>query len=368
MPTVLVAGGGTGGHIFPGVAIARELKERVPGCNVLFVGTQRGMESKIVPAEGFRLLTIKSVGITGKSLAARVKGMAIVPVSMMQSWNLITRTKPGLVIGVGGYASGPVLAAAVLRRVPTLIHEQNFVPGVTNRWLAPYVKEVAVTFPETVKMLGGRGVVTGNPVRRDFAYVQPGPAGGGRTRLLVIGGSQGARVINRAMREALSRLAAARLAGGPVHIVHQTGPAELEAMNEAYMAAGFGPEDVRVEPFISGMSQAFAQADLVVSRCGSTTLAELTVAGRPSVLVPFAAATHDHQTFNARKLVDSGAAVMIAEKDLDGRKLADAVLQLLGDPVRLAGMSQAAKALGRPDAAARIADMCVALLAGGRTS
>jgi UDP-N-acetylglucosamine--N-acetylmuramyl-(pentapeptide) pyrophosphoryl-undecaprenol N-acetylglucosamine transferase len=374
MPTVLVAGGGTGGHIFPGVAIARELMQRLPGCEVLFVGTERGLETKIVPAEGFRLLTIRSAGITGKRLGARLKGMALIPWSLAQSWSLIGQTRPALVIGVGGYASGPVLAAAVLRRVPTLIHEQNFVPGVTNRWLAPFVKEVAVTFPETVERLGGRGEVTGNPVRKEFTTVKPKTAGGPTKNLLVLGGSQGARVINRAVREALPRLAA--FAGGPgaLRIAHQTGEAEFQAVADAYRASGLDPADCDVRPFIGGrggvgeMARALETADLVVSRCGSTTLAELTVAGRPAVLVPFAAATHDHQTFNARKLADAGAAVVIAEKDLDGGTLADAVTALLGDPPRMARMSEASRALGRPDAASRIADLCLRLVAAGRAA
>ncbi|HZI94635.1 MAG TPA: undecaprenyldiphospho-muramoylpentapeptide beta-N-acetylglucosaminyltransferase [Patescibacteria group bacterium] len=371
MATVLVAGGGTGGHVFPGVAIARELRERWPGCEVLFVGTEHGLETKIVPAEGFRLLTISSAGITGKKFGPRLKGLALIAPSVAQSWLLMARVRPSLVIGVGGYSSGPVVAAAILRRVPTLIHEQNFVPGVTNRRLARFVRQVAVTFPETVRFLGGRGVVTGNPVRKEFSFVKPKAAGGSGKRLLVIGGSQGARVINRAMIEALPRLAARggpAAAPGALSITHQTGGAQLQAVTEAYRASGLRPEDFEVKPFITGMPQAFEQADLIVSRCGSTTLAELTVAGRPSVLVPFAAATHDHQTFNARKLGEAGAAVVIAEKELTGERLADTILGLLDDPVRLAGMSDAARKLGRPDAAARIADLCLTLVARGEAS
>jgi len=249
--------------------------------------------------------------------------------------------------------------------VPTLIHEQNFVPGVTNRRLAPFVNEVAVTFPETVALMGGRGQVTGNPVRKDFTFVKPKESFRPPLTLLVLGGSQGARVINRAMIEALPRLAAG---ADRLRVIHQTGDAQHAEVSAAYRASGLDPAGIDVRPFISGMSQVLDQADLVVSRCGSTTLAELTVAGRASVLVPFAAATHDHQTFNARKLADAGAAVMIAERDLDGARLSAAVLELLSDPARLSGMSHAARALGRPDAAARIADLCVALLARGRAA
>ncbi|HEY3176370.1 MAG TPA: undecaprenyldiphospho-muramoylpentapeptide beta-N-acetylglucosaminyltransferase [Candidatus Polarisedimenticolia bacterium] len=362
MAAVLVAGGGTGGHIFPGIAIARELKGRMPGCEVRFVGTERGLESKIVPAEGFGLITIRSAGITGKRLGARLRGMAIVPLSLAQSFGLIHRTRPDLVIGVGGYSSGPVLAAAVMRRVPTLIHEQNYVPGMTNRWLAPFVKEVAVTFPESIERLGGRGVVTGNPVRAEFAGLKRWTGGGPVKRLLVLGGSQGARVINRAMCEALPLLAGMK---GKLHITHQTGEAHFEAVSEAYRSVADRAPDHDLAPFIREMPAAFERADLLVSRCGSTTLAELTCAGRAAVLIPFAAAAHDHQTFNARKLVDAGAAVAITESELTGERLASVVMDLLGSEEKLGRLSAASRSLGRPDAAARIADLCVKLATGG---
>ncbi|HET6372616.1 MAG TPA: undecaprenyldiphospho-muramoylpentapeptide beta-N-acetylglucosaminyltransferase [Candidatus Polarisedimenticolia bacterium] len=368
MTTVLVAGGGTGGHIFPGVAIARELMERLPGCEVLFVGTERGLETKIVPAAGFRLLTIRSAGITGKRVWAKVKGLALIPLSFWQSLGVIGRTRPRLVIGVGGYSSGPVLAAAILRRVPTLIHESNYVPGATNRWLAPYVSEVAVTFEESIGQLSGRGIVTGNPVRREFAHVTPRPGGAVRKNLLVFGGSQGARAINRAVCDALPALAALK---GRLFVTHQTGEADLGMVAAAYKEAGFAEGDAEVRPFIGGIWEAFANADLIVSRSGATTVAELTAAGRPAILVPFAAAAHDHQTFNARKLSAGGAALLIPERELTGQRLAGAVVDLLADPDRLARMASASKSLSRPDAAARIADLCVALVsrpapAGGR--
>jgi len=322
------------------------------------------METRIVPAEGFRLLTIRSAGITGKRLLARLKGLALVPLSVLQAFSLIGRAGPGLVIGVGGYASGPVLAAAVARRVPTLIHEQNYVPGATNRWIAPFVRKVVVTFPETIARLGGRGEVLGNPVRKEFGMIEPRPADSPVRHLLVFGGSQGARVINRAMREAMPALAALRAS---VRIVHQTGDADLEEVRRAYQTAGFGPEEAVVRPFIGAMSEMFAWADLIVSRSGATTVAELTCAGRPAVLIPFARATHDHQTFNARKLVDEEAAVLIREADLTGDALSEAIGGLLGDPKRLESMAKASRSLGRPDAGARIAEVCASLLMGGRS-
>jgi len=364
MPTVLVAGGGTGGHIFPGVAIARELQARLPGCEVIFVGTRKGLESRIVPAEGFRLITITSAGITGKRLWGRLKGLALVPLSLVQSWSLMGRTRPGLVVGVGGYASGPVLAAAVLRRVPTLIHEQNLIPGATNRWIAPWVTEVAVTFPETIERLEGRGQVLGNPVRREFTTIGPRPSDAADKHVLIFGGSRGARAINEAVCDALPALA--RLEGR-IRVTHQTGDADLERVSQAYAAAGLRPPRFEVRPFISGMAEAVGSADLVVSRSGATTVAELTAAGRPSLLIPFAAAAHDHQTYNARKLVEAGASVMIEQKSLTGEKLAAEIEKLISSPRRLEHMSAASRALGRGDAAGRIAEVCVALLQeGGR--
>ncbi|HET9481452.1 MAG TPA: UDP-N-acetylglucosamine--N-acetylmuramyl-(pentapeptide) pyrophosphoryl-undecaprenol N-acetylglucosamine transferase, partial [Candidatus Polarisedimenticolia bacterium] len=288
-----------------------------------------------------------------------------IPVSLLQSLRIIGRTRPALVVGVGGYASGPVLVAAVLRRVPTLIHEQNYVPGATNRWMAPFVTDVVVTFEETVGKLGGRGVALGNPVRRDFTLVKPRPAGDPVRHLLVFGGSQGARRVNRAMVDALPRLVTQ---ADTLRIVHQTGESERDSVAAAYELAGFTRSQADVRAFISGMSAAFEQADLIVSRSGATTVAELTASGRPAVLVPFAGAAHDHQTWNARKLADAGAAVMIAEKDLSGATLASTIVDLLADRERLAAMSRAGRSLARPDAAARIADRCAALMAAGRAA
>lgn len=365
MPTVIVAGGGTGGHIFPGIAIARALAARVPGCEVVFVGTERGLESRIVPAEGFRLMTIRSAGIAGRSPAARARGLALIPLSLVQSLRILARTRPGLVIGVGGYASGPVLVAAVLRRVPTLIHEQNFVPGTTNRWIAPWVTQVVVTFEETIGLLRGRGVALGNPVRAEFATVAPRPHGLPFTSLLIFGGSQGARILNRTICAALPRLAGLR---GRLRVTHQTGEADHESVTRAWRDAGFTPQEARVAPFIREMARAFEEADLVVARSGATTVAELTAAGRPALLVPFAGATHDHQAFNARKLADAGAASLLLEKDLNADSLAAAIIDLTADPSRLQEMAAASRRLGRPEAASRIAEVCEGLLAGRRAA
>jgi len=356
MPRFLIAGGGTGGHIFPAIAIGRELRERVGNCDVLMVGTERGLETRLVPEAGFRLLTIPVAGLKGKGFLGVCRGMQKLPGALAASWRILAREKPSAVIGVGGYASGPVVAAAVLRRVPTLIQEQNMIPGATNRWLAPWVRQVAVTFDETRHHLRGRGVVTGNPVRREFASVPPRRKGRPTRHLLIFGGSQGAAAINDGAAAALPAIEPLR---GALRIVHQTGEAGVEAMKAAYGKAGF-VADVRA--FISGMAGAMAEADLVVARSGATTVAELTAAGRGSILIPFPHAIHDHQTLNARALEKSAAAVLIPQKDLTGAKLASALLDLLGDEARLDAMAAAAKGMGRPDAAARIADLAIAVM------
>ncbi len=362
MPTILLAGGGTGGHIFPGIAIARELNERAVGCEIIFVGTAQGLESRIVPASGFRLLTIRSSGLIGVSLTARMKGIVLIPVSLLQSVGLVRRTRPRLVIGVGGFASGPVMAAAVLLRVPTLICEQNCVPGATNRWMAPFVTQAVVSFPETKEKLGGRGVVLGNPVRKEFTLIGPRRMrDGAQRRILICGGSRGARAINRAVCEALPHLAPL---AGAVAVTHQTGDADRDMVRDAWSRSRFPERDVDVRPFIADMARVYEEADLIVSRAGATTVAELTAAGRPAVLIPFAAAAHDHQTFNARALVAAGAAEMIAEQDLTGEVLAGTIRTLLSDAERLGRMAAAARTLGRPDAAARIADLCLAMMGG----
>ncbi len=355
----IIAGGGTGGHVFPALAVARELRERVPGCEVVMVGTARGLESKIVPDQGLRLLTIPVTGLKGKSLGAAARGILMLPAALVAAFRILVRERPRVVLGVGGYASGPLVAAAVLRRVPTLIHEQNMIPGATNRWLAPFVREVAVTFAESVERLRGRGVVTGNPVRREFAAVPPRPKGRPTRHLLVFGGSQGAAALNCALIEALAGLGPLR---ARLRVRHQTGASGVEAVRSAYERAGIAAE---VTPFIHEMARAMEEADLIVARAGATTVAELTAAGRGSVLVPLPTAVHDHQTHNARALEKAGAAVVIRQSELTGPVLASRLVELLESDERLDAMALAARGLGRPEAAARIAEMAAAMAGGG---
>jgi len=354
--TLLIAGGGTGGHLYPGIAVARELLRRMPDARVSFVGTARGLEARVVPLEGFELDLIRSAGLKGKSWTARARGAALVPVGFAEAWRIIARRRPDVVMGVGGFSSGPVVMAAALRRVPTLVLEQNAIPGLTNRLLAPWVRAAAVTYEKTLSFFGSRGFVTGNPVREQFfrsSNVE------GRTsnecRLLVIGGSQGAHAINVAMAAAAPRI----LERAPsVSLVHQTGPRDLATVRQEYERAGI---TARTEAFFDAMADEMAAADLVISRAGATTLAELAAAGRPALLVPFPAATDDHQRRNAEVLVEAHAAAMIEERQLSADRLADTAAELVADPGRRDRMASAMRAFARPDAAARIVDRLIEL-------
>jgi len=357
--SVLIAGGGTGGHLYPGIAVARELMAQVRDAKVAFVGTAAGIEARVVPREGFALEVIRSAGLKGKSLPSLARGLALLPVSAADAWRVITRRRPSVVVGVGGYSSGPVVLLAALRGIPTLLMEQNTIPGLTNRLLAPVVDAAAVTFQETVRFFGSKAFVSGNPVRPEFLrgeeahgdeLLPPGAA-----RVLVFGGSQGAHAINMAMVEAAPRLAAAR---PRLALTHQTGERDLEMVREQYRRVGL---EARVEPFLFAMEREMNAADLVVCRAGATTVAELTAIGRPSILVPLPTATDDHQRKNALALVRDGAARMIEQRELSGDRLAAEMLALANDGEQRRRMAAAARRLARPDAARVIVDRVLAL-------
>jgi UDP-N-acetylglucosamine--N-acetylmuramyl-(pentapeptide) pyrophosphoryl-undecaprenol N-acetylglucosamine transferase len=352
---VVIAGGGTGGHLYPGIAVARELLARRPDAVITFAGTSRGIESRVVPREGFALDVLRSVGLKGTSPAALVRGLAILPRSLLDAWGIISRRRPSLVIGVGGYSSGPVVLAAALRGVPTLLLEQNAVPGLTNRLLSRIVSAAAVTFESTASFFGRRGFVAGNPVRPEFFATEsePGPQGG-LPRVLIFGGSQGAHAINVAMVEASPRLAAA----GGMDITHQTGERDLELVRSAYGAAGL---TARVEPFLFAMDREMKRADVIVCRAGATTIAELTAAGRAAILIPLPTAADDHQRRNAEILTKDGAAEMIEQKDLTGELLASQIIALASDAARRSRIAEAARRFARPDAAKVIVDRALAL-------
>lgn len=353
---VVIAGGGTGGHLYPGIAVAREVLRRDPAAIVTFAGTSRGLEARVVPREGFVLDVIRSAGLKGKSWAARWQGAALVLPSLGDAWRILSNRRPHVVVGVGGYSSGPVVLAAALRGVPTMVLEQNAAPGLTNRLLAPVVKSAAVTYEETLAFFRGKGFVTGNPVRPEF--FAPGQQAGRSSavpRVLVLGGSQGAHVVNVAVVEAARELVRAHPG---VELVHQTGERDLAHVRRCYDEAGI---QARAESFLDPVVRDVIDADLVVCRAGATTLAELAAARKPAVLIPFAAATDDHQRRNARVLVDAGAAVMVEERGLSGARLAEVVGGLVADRARLDQMARAMATFARPDAAERIVDRIVDL-------
>ena len=354
---IVIAGGGTGGHLYPGIAVAREILARRPDAQISFAGTSAGIESRVLPREGLALDIIRSGGLKGKGHVARLRSTALLPVSAIDAWRVLSRRRPDLVIGVGGYSSGPLVLLAALRRIPTLVLEQNAVPGLTNRLLAPFVDAAAVTYDSALPYFGRRGFVTGNPVRSEFLRFGREKDRGASSirRVLVFGGSQGAHAINVAMVEAAPRLAAG---ASRCEIAHQTGEADLEMVREAFRIAGLR---ARVEPFFYQMDREMSQADLIVCRAGATTLAELTAAGRPAILIPLPTATDDHQRKNAEVLRRAGAAEAIDQRHLTGEILAGRILALATDPQRLGEMEQAARQLAKPDAAARIVDRALAL-------
>src|SRR5262245_23248472 len=353
---IVIAGGGTGGHLYPGIAVAREFKRRRPETLVSFAGTARGIESRVVPREGFDLDVLRSAGLKAVSPASLARGLALLPMSALDAWRILARRRPHLVIGVGGYSSGPVVLLAWSRRIPTLLLEQNAIPGFTNRALAPFVSAAAVTYESTAAYFGRRGIVTGNAVRPEFFEAAPSARTDGPPRILIFGGSQGAHAINMAMVEAAPRLAAHP---GGVAITHQTGERDLERVRDGYRRAGL---EARVEPFLFAMDREMKSADLVICRSGATTLAELTASGRPSLLVPLPTAADDHQRKNAAVLVSAGAAELLDQREMTGETLGARIVALAADAERRQAMSDAARRLAKPNAARTIVDRAVDLL------
>jgi UDP-N-acetylglucosamine--N-acetylmuramyl-(pentapeptide) pyrophosphoryl-undecaprenol N-acetylglucosamine transferase len=362
-PRIVIAGGGTGGHLYPGIAVAKELLSRHAKAEITFAGTARGIEARVIPREGFALDLIRSSGLKGKSLATAMRGALIAPVSLLDAWSIVSRRKPNLVIGVGGYSSGPVVLVAWLRRVPTLVLEQNAVPGLTNRLLARFVRAAAVTFESTKAFFGEKGFVSGNPIRAEFvadsqpteAHVDEQPYG---VQVLVFGGSQGAHAINMAMVEAAPELAA----GSPrLRLTHQTGERDVEVVRTAYGAAGVQAD---VQPFFYDMGRRVRAADLIVCRAGATTIAEISAAAKPAILIPLPTATDDHQRRNAEALASAGAAEMLLQADATSAVLAGRIKALAGDRDRRARLSAAARKFARPDAAKVIADRAMELIRG----
>jgi len=355
-PQFVFAGGGTGGHLYPALAVAAELRRRHAECSISFIGARRGLEQTEVPRAGYRLRSLSLSGMQGRSPVARLASAASAAWAVVRCLGWLRAERPDLVIGVGGYASGPAVLAATLLRQRTMVLEQNHYPGATNRWLAPRVDEVCVPSEAARQRLGGRGIVTGNPVRAEFAGIGEPPLGP-TASVLVFGGSRGARSINVAMTGAIDVLA--RVSASP-RICHQTGTADYEQVRAA--ARAYPADAYEVLAFIHDMPRRLAAADLAVCRAGASTLSELAVAGRAAILIPYPFAADDHQRHNAETLERAGAAVVIRDADLDGALLGRTILDLTADRERLAAMGRAARRLGRPDAAQQIADVAERLV------
>ncbi len=353
---VMIAAGGTGGHIFPGVAIAREFQQRDPQCEILFVGTPRGLESKIVPKQGFELALLQVGALKGVSMGQRIKSLFGLPMSFVAALGLLRRFKPDVVIGVGGYSSGPVLLMAGLRGLPTMLVEPNAMPGFTNRVLARFADGAALAFEDAKRFFYGRGQVTGNPVRGDFALLKK-KARTSRVSLLLFGGSQGAHSINTTMVAALPLLAAYR---DRLEIIHQTGETDFAMVKQGYEEAGF--DVAGVSPFIDNIAQQFERADLLICRSGATTAAEVAAAGKAAIFIPFPYATDDHQRKNAEAFERVGAGRMIVQQDLTAERLAEEITKLIEHPEEIDRMEAASHALGRPDSAARAVDLAMSIV------
>ena len=375
---VIIAGGGTGGHVIPALAIAQQLKKQF-AAEVLFIGTARGIETRLVPQAGFPLELIQVGALKNVSLMTRAKTIFDLPRALWISGRIVSGFRPDVVIGVGGYASGPAMLAAIRRRIPTLAFEPNVVPGFANRLVAHFVSAAAVHFEET-RQYFRNAKVTGVPVREAFFHIAPKIPNRSPT-LLVFGGSQGAHAINQAMIQSLPGL---RQKIPAIHVIHQTGQRDYDTVLAAYQKLGMalettgespnsapdnssgasrpasaapGAVSAEVHKFIDDMPATFARADLLVCRSGASTVGEITAAGKPAIFVPFPRAADDHQNINARALERAGAAVVVEESNLEAAYLVDTIAALLNDPARLRNMSEAAKSLAHPKAVEEIADM-----------
>jgi UDP-N-acetylglucosamine--N-acetylmuramyl-(pentapeptide) pyrophosphoryl-undecaprenol N-acetylglucosamine transferase len=353
---VILAGGGTGGHVIPALAIANELRHRY-AADVMFVGTSRGIENRLVPAAGYPLKLIEVGALNRVSLLTRAKTVVSLPLAILEAGKLLRQFKPGVVIGVGGYASGPAMLAATTGGYPTVVFEPNFVPGFANRVIAKRVRVAAVHFQETCRWFKNCEV-TGVPVRAEFFKIPP--KSDGPPTLLLFGGSQGAKALNRALTAAAPQLIK-RLPG--LHIVHQTGKADFDECRAEYDHAGVPAE---VSPFIDNMADTFARADLLICRSGASTVAEVAAAGKPAVFIPLPTAADDHQSRNAEAFAKRDAGVLLEQKDLTPERLADTIAGVLQDRERLLRMGAAARQLAHPDAAGRIAELAAGLAKSNR--
>jgi UDP-N-acetylglucosamine--N-acetylmuramyl-(pentapeptide) pyrophosphoryl-undecaprenol N-acetylglucosamine transferase len=347
---VLIAGGGTGGHLFPGIAVAQALAKRHPTAEIQFVGSGRSLEARILKEAGYRLNTLPVSGLKGVGGIDLIKGILKLPRSLWAAWRIVRRFRPTVVLGVGGYSSGPPVLVASLAGVPTLLHEPNAHPGITNRLLAPFSRKVTTAFPECETFFPGKAVLTGTPVRPEFLARSNRPAARPFV-LLIFGGSQGARAINQAVVDGLDRL---RPHLCELRFIHQTGEQDFVRVEQAYREAGAW---ARVQPFFTDMPRQFPQAHLVLCRAGAATLGELAASGKASLLVPFPGATDNHQLRNAESLAAAGAAEVIRQEELNGSLLASRVEHYFHHPEQLERMEARSVRLARPDSAQKIVDL-----------
>jgi UDP-N-acetylglucosamine--N-acetylmuramyl-(pentapeptide) pyrophosphoryl-undecaprenol N-acetylglucosamine transferase len=350
---LLVAGGGTGGHVFPALAVTKEwLRRAAEGQErtAVFVGTERGLETKLVPQAGIRLEKIRSAGLKGMGGMKLARHIAMLGPAIWDSAGILRRDRYDVAFGMGGYAAGPVLLLAALKGIPVVIFEPNAAPGFTNRVLARFATRIATGYDETARTWGAKAVATGCPVREEFRYVPPRRPEA-PFRILITGGSQGARPINRAVADALQFLAPRQ---SELDIVHQTGERQFEEVRAAYIQYGV---NAQVQPFLTDMPSRFAWSDLVIGRAGQTTIAEIALVGRAALFIPFAGATDNHQWRNAKALEDAGAARVLAENDLSGERLADEIWKLLARPDKLASLAKNIRKFARPSAAQDIVNL-----------
>jgi len=352
--SLLITGGGTGGHVFPAIAVAREWLGRGER-SVVFVGTERGMESRLVPQAGMPLETIRVAGLKGIGGAKLLRNAAMLPAGLWDSEKILRRHRFGAALGVGGYASGPMMLLAIMHRVPSVVFEPNVEPGFTNRMLAGLATRIAVASEETAARFGHKAVVTGCPVRREFFEVPP-KEHRPPFQLLITGGSRGALPINRAVIDSLDRLAARR---NELFIVHQTGERDYNAVRVAYARRQFQAE---VVPFIENMAERFAQADLIVCRSGAITVAEVSASGRAAIFIPFGASTDAHQARNAQVMQSAGAARLLPQDELTPERLTTEIFSLLDQPRRIEEIEARARSLGRPHAVQAIVDVIEGVL------
>lgn len=360
---VIIAGGGTGGHLFPGLAVAEEFRNRDAQTEVIFVGTEFGIEARVVPREGYPIRFLRAEGLVGKSVFRKIKAMVKVLFSIVDSYRIIRTVNPDIVIGVGGYASGAIMLVAFLMSMPAMILEQNSIPGLTNKILGRFINTVCITYQESISFFqNSRTFLTGTPVRMQVLKGTPESAyklfslEKGLFTIFAFGGSSGARSINMAMVSALNYMPDLR---DKIQFLHQTGLNDYETIRDAYRKAGFKGT---ITPFIYQMGEAYAVADIVISRAGATTLAELTALGKPAILIPYPYAAGNHQELNARKLLEMGAAKMILDRELKGEALAENIRELYMNETMRTDMQRNSRSVGRPEACAKIVDIAISLM------